>query len=110
MDVTLINGAGAIGGAGASFDRQTAKLKDGAQQFEAMMLGEMLKPLHFGGAEDPDGDKDDDKAGGTIESFGTEALTKAIAGGGGFGIARQILRQVTAERNARQGEGESTKV
>ena len=46
---------------------------------------------------------DDDKAGGTIESFGTEALTKAIASGGGFGIARQILRQVTAERDARQG-------
>ena len=99
-----------VSGAAAGFDRETAKLKDGAQQFEAMMLGEMLKPLHFGGAADAAGEGDDDRAGGTIESFGTEALTKAIAAGGGFGIARQILRQVTAERDARQGGEGGTKV
>ena len=103
MEVTAIHGA-------VGFDRETAKLKDGAQQFEAMMLGEMLKPLHFGASADADGEgSDDDKAGSTIESFGTEALTKAIASGGGFGIARQILRQVTAERDARQAGG-GTKV
>ena len=104
MDVAAV-GSGAPG-----FDRETAKLKDGAREFEAMMLGEMLKPLHFGGAADADGEGGDSKAGGTIESFGTEALTKAIANAGGFGIARQILRQVTAERDARQGEGGGTKV
>ena len=104
MDVT------AIGRASVAIDPETAKLKDGARQFEAMMLGEMLKPLHFGGAADADGEGGDDKAGGTIESFGTEALTKAIASGGGFGIARQILRQVTAERDARQAGGGGTKV
>ena len=104
MQVTAVGSS-----AGQGFDHDQAKLKDGAQQFEAMMLGEMLKPLHFGGAADQDGDGDD-RAGGTIESFGTEALTKAIASSGGFGIARHILRQVTAERDARQGESGGTKV
>ena len=94
--------------AGSSANAQTAKLKDGAQQFEAMMLGEMLKPLHFGSAAG-EGEQDD-SAQGTIESFGTEAISKAIAQGGGFGIARQIIRQVNAEREARQGSDAGTKV
>ncbi len=99
----------AVGSNAGIPDRELAKLKDGAQQFEAMMLGEMLKPLHFGGVGEADGD-DDDKAGGTVESFGSEALTRAIAQGGGFGIARQIIRQVTAEHEAREGTGGGTKV
>ena len=105
-----IAAAGAVGAglASGSPDPQIAKLKDGAQQFEAMLLGEMLKPLHFGAAG---GEAEaDDSATGTVESFGIEALSKAIAHGGGFGIAHQIIRQVSAEREQRQGSSGGTKV
>ena len=77
-------------------DPETAKLKDAAQQFEAMLLGELLKPLQFGGA--PGADEESGGANDTIRGFGTEAVAKAIAAGGGFGLGKQIVRQVTAER------------
>ena len=74
-----------------------AKLVDAAQQFEATMLQELLKPMQhehssWGGEE-----KSDDSASDTISSFGTEAIAKAISKGGGFGIAKQIVSKVTLE-------------
>jgi flagellar protein FlgJ len=78
--------------------QKQAKLVDAAQQFEAMMLQEMLKPMRggkdsWGGADKSDGDSASD----TISSFGTEAFAKAISKGGGFGIARQVISQVELE-------------
>jgi Rod binding domain-containing protein len=79
------------------------KLADGAHEFEAMMLGQMLKGLSFGGAPGDDPDDSDAGAAGTVRSFGTEAVAKAISAGGGFGLARQMIRQVEAERDATNG-------
>ncbi len=79
------------------------KLADGAREFEAMMLSQMLKGLSFGGAPGEDPDDADAGAAGTVRSFGTEAVAKAVAAGGGFGLARQIVRQVSAERDATKG-------
>jgi peptidoglycan hydrolase FlgJ len=83
--------------------QQRARLVDAAQQFEGMMLQEMLKPLRAGGDNDWSGDKatDDEPGGGsdTISSFGVEAVAKAISKSGGVGIARQIIQQVTAEHD-----------
>jgi peptidoglycan hydrolase FlgJ len=78
-------------------DKQTnAKLVDAAQQFESMLMQEMLKPLRSG--EDSwDDDKKEDSASDTISSFGTEAVAKAISKDGGLGIAKQVIRQVTQE-------------
>jgi peptidoglycan hydrolase FlgJ len=78
--------------------RSRAKLTDAAQQFEAMMWQELLKPMRTGqdswGGEEKNVDGGED----TISSFGTEAVAKAISKGGGFGIARQIIRQVSTEQ------------
>jgi Rod binding domain-containing protein len=83
--------------------QKQAKLVDAAQQFEAMMLQEMLKPMR-GGKDSWGGDdkSDSDSASDTISSFGTEAFAKAISKGGGFGIAKQVISQVKLEhqRNA----------
>lgn len=81
--------------------RQLAKLVDGARQFEAMMLEQLLKPLNFGESPDAGGEESSGGAGGTIRGFGTEAIAKAIAGKGGFGMAEQIIRQVTSEHMSR---------
>jgi peptidoglycan hydrolase FlgJ len=78
--------------------QKQAKLVDAAQQFEAMMLQEMLKPMRGGkdswGGEESTGS---DSASDTISSFGTEAFAKAISKGGGFGIAKQVISQVKLE-------------
>jgi flagellar protein FlgJ len=76
--------------------QKQAKLVDAAQQFEAMMLQEMLKPMR-GGKDSWGGDDKSDSASDTISSFGTEAFAKAISKGGGFGIAKQIVSQVKLE-------------
>lgn len=89
-------------GADATERQKLARLTDGAHQFEAMMLQQMLKPLHFG--QSPGAEAEDGGANASIQGFGTEALAKSIAGHGGFGIARQIIRQVTAEEANRKAK------
>jgi flagellar protein FlgJ len=82
-----------------AFDgRKQAKLVDAAQQFEGMMLQEMLKPMRGGeGSWGGDDKSDDDSTADTISSFGTEALAKSISEKGGFGIAKQVIAQVGLE-------------
>lgn len=78
--------------------QKQAKLVDAAQQFEATMLQELLKPMQHG--QDSWGGEmksDDDASTDAISSFGTEAMAKAISKGGGFGIAKQIVSKVTLE-------------
>ena len=77
--------------------QKQAKLVDAAQQFEATMLQELLKPMQHGQSSWGGEEKSDDSATDTISSFGTEAIAKAISQGGGFGIAKQIVSKVTLE-------------
>ena len=80
------------------------KLTDAAQQFEGMLLQEMLKPMKQHGFCQYDGQDDDNSKdsgsgfGDTQSSFGTEAMATAIAKGGGLGIAKQVVRQVEGEK------------
>ena len=78
--------------------QKQAKLIDAAQQFEATMLQELLKPMQHGQSSWGGGENSDDTSSDTISSFGTEAIAKAISKGGGFGIAKQIVSKVTLER------------
>ena len=79
--------------------QKQAKLVDAAQQFEAAMLQELLKPMQHGQSSWESDEKNDDTASDTISSFGTEAIAKAISKGGGFGIAKQIVSKVTLEHS-----------
>ena len=74
-----------------------AKLIDAAQQFEAAMLQELLKPMQHGQSSWEGEEKSDETTSDTMSSFGTEAIAKAISKGGGFGIARQIVSKVSLE-------------
>ncbi len=84
----------------AEIQRQ-AKLVDAAQQFEATMLQELMKPMQHGQSSWGDEEKSEDSASDTISGFGTEAIAKAISKGGGFGIARRVVEQVTQEHQRR---------
>lgn len=81
-----------------------SKLADAAQHFEGMLLQEMLKPLRTGNNDEACScdDQTSDSGEDTINSFGVEAVATAIAKGGGLGIARQVMQQVTAEHNRLQ--------
>ncbi len=91
--------------------QKRAKLVDAAQQFEATMLQELLKPMQHGQDSWGGEEKSDDSAGDTISSFGTEAVAKAISKGGGFGLAKQIVSKVTLEhRQNSEKRSSGTKV
>jgi peptidoglycan hydrolase FlgJ len=77
--------------------RKQAKLVDAAQQFEASMLQELLKPMQRGQDSWSGEENGVDSTSDTISSFGTEVIAKAISRGGGFGIAKQIITKVTLE-------------
>lgn len=91
-------------------EKVDSKLVDGARQFEAMMLEQMLKPLHFGSSPDAAGEADASGSNDTLSGFGTEAVARALAAGNGFGLARQIVRQVSAEDQNRTPSRRGTKV
>jgi Rod binding domain-containing protein len=78
--------------------QKSSKLVVAAQEFEAMLMQELLKPMRAGQSSWGDEEKDDDSAADTISSFGTEAVAKAMSKGGGLGIARQVTRQITLEQ------------
>lgn len=77
--------------------RSHAKLMEAAQQFEGMLLQEMLKPMRSSEDSWLGEQKDLDAAAGTMSSFGTEAVATAIAKRGGLGIALKVVQQVGTE-------------
>jgi peptidoglycan hydrolase FlgJ len=104
--VTGLGGSGApdLGVGDAAALRRHAKLQDAAEQFEGMMLQQLLKPMQegkdgsfggfgggFGSADD---EQDRDGSLDTFSSYGTEAVANAIAKHGGLGIAKQVMRQI----------------
>jgi peptidoglycan hydrolase FlgJ len=89
------------GGSGATGadSRQHARLVDAAQQFETMMMQEMMKSLQSSENKWDDDDDNSDKSMETMSSYGVEAVAKAISKNGGLGIARTVVRQVEAEHD-----------
>jgi flagellar protein FlgJ len=98
-----VAGIGSSSEMSATQRARQAKLADAAQQFEGMMLQELLKPMQEGKNGDESGgggfgtgDEGRDTALDTMSSYGTEAVANAIAKHGGFGIATQVMRQIGA--------------
>lgn len=80
------------------------KLTEAAQQFEGMLLQEMLKPMReHGFAQQGSDDATSEETGGsdTLSSFGAETMATAIAKSGGLGIAKHIVAQVESEQGQR---------
>jgi len=77
---------------------QQVRVKDAAQKFEAVLMGEMLKPLREKSAMNDD--EKQDTGNDTYSSYGTEALAQAMVKSGGLGIARRISdRLLSADGN-----------
>ncbi|HWB32390.1 MAG TPA: hypothetical protein VG714_04375 [Acidobacteriaceae bacterium] len=97
----------------ASTDARHRKLKDAAQQFEGMLLEELLKPMreHSYGEGNVDGDGAEDAGGGdTLSSYASESLATAIARGGGLGIAKKIIGQIDRTATPASGHSESSQI
>ncbi len=83
---------------GSGADPASPKEVSAAKDFEALLIGQMLRSAH----EDGSGwlGTEDDDAGATAMSLGEEELAKAMAQGGGFGLAKVIASGLAARRAA----------
>jgi Rod binding domain-containing protein len=78
------------------------RIADAAQQFEALMIGQMLKSMH----ESDDGGwtgTDNDDAGAQTVELAEDQLAQALAHQGGFGLAHLLLHglnKVSAPQDA----------
>ena len=76
--------------AGSAPTANALKLKDSASQFEALMIGQMLKSAResggswFGGGED--------EASATATGMAEEQLANTLAVSGGLGLASMVLK------------------
>lgn len=72
-----------------------ARLLHAAQQFEGVMLNELMKPL-----SQPSIIEDSDESGaGKMQSFGVEAMADALARSGALGFAKRIVATVEARES-----------
>lgn len=98
MDVASISTA--LGTAGIHTADTPQKIHEAASQFEALLIGEVLKSAQsedskgwLGGGDD-DGD-DADTGGATAMEFASEYFARAMASKGGLGLSRMIEAGLT---------------
>ncbi len=73
------------------------RLVQAAHEFEAQMMKELLKPLTNGDAlAGEDGDAGSEAA---LGDYASESLGRSLSDHGGFGIANQIVRQLSHSGN-----------
>ncbi len=86
--------SGATGGTARKPD-DPAKIRDAAQQFEALLLGQILRSMResgkgwLGSGDDPSGD--------CATEFAEQAFATALAKQGGLGLADLIAAGLTRE-------------
>jgi Rod binding domain-containing protein len=73
------------------------RLVKAAHEFEAQMMQELMKPMTQKSSlpgDDEDSDSDSG-SGGALGEFASEALGRALSEHGGFGIASQIVKELS---------------
>jgi Rod binding domain-containing protein len=68
-----------------------------AHEFEAQMMQELMKPMtQKSSLTGDDADSDSDSgSGGALGEYASEALGRALSDKGGFGIANQIVKELS---------------
>jgi len=68
-----------------------ARIGQAATDFEALLLGQMLKSAR----ETGEGDDEEKDANSTMIDFGEQQFAQALASSGGFGIAKMVVAGLT---------------
>jgi len=82
------------------------KISDAAGQFEALMIGQILKAAHGSESAGWLGAGEDDDSSSTAIQMAEEYLGQAIAKGGGLGIAKMVIKGIgnSASKPANSGQ------
>jgi|SRR5579863_6336080 len=74
-----------------------AKIENAAKQFEALLMGQILKSMHEEGSNGWLGGGDDDQAGESAMELAEEQFAQALASQGGLGLAKVIAQGVASQ-------------
>jgi flagellar protein FlgJ len=86
-----------LGSTTAIETRNAGRLRDAANQFEAMMITEMLKSAHSSGSEGWMGSNDDENS--TLTEMSEQQFAQALAAQGGLGIAKMVTANLNPDAN-----------
>jgi len=89
--VNQVEMSGIISLTSGSVPKNTAKITQAAQQFEALLIGQILRQAH-----ESDGGwlGSDDSSGSCATDFAEEQLANTVAQQGGFGLAKMISQNL----------------
>jgi len=89
--VNQVGMAGIVSLTAGAIPKDTAKITQAAQQFEALLIGQILHSAH---ASDGGWLGSDDSSGACATDFAEEQLANTIAQQGGFGLAKMISQEL----------------
>lgn len=81
-----------------------SKLHDAAQQFEALIVSQMLRSEREERSDGWLGDGEEDSAGESAMDIAEDQFSKALAASGGLGLANMIERTVSQPQTATRPE------
>jgi Rod binding domain-containing protein len=107
MEITASKDALAFQASDPTSMKKASKLHEAAQQFEALMLGEVLKTVRSGGSDgwlgSGDGTGDD-----SAMDMAQNELANVLASSGGFGLAHMIEQKMHSQNVNAAREKDST--
>jgi Rod binding domain-containing protein len=90
----VLGGAASPGDPSAASVKEQTKTADAARQFEALLIGQMLKSMR-----DSEGGwlgTGDDEASSSAMEYAQEMFAQSLAANGGLGIAKLVMRGLEA--------------
>ncbi len=86
--------------------KKPSKLHDAAQQFEALMIGEMMKTVRESGSEGWLGSGSDSGSESAMDMAESQ-FARALAMGGGLGLSKSIEQSVSAQHPDAQPQSQN---
>jgi Rod binding domain-containing protein len=108
--ISQIDSAAASGAGAGDAAPPQPRLVRAAHEFEAQMMKELLKPMTRASSLAGEDDDSDSGSNGALGEFASEALGRALSDGGGFGIANQIVKELSHSGNQNVTVPVTTKV
>jgi Rod binding domain-containing protein len=99
LELGSVTNAAAASVGGSRPPDNAAKVKEAAMQFEALLIGQMLKSMHESSSGGWSG-SGEDQAGTSLMEMGQERLAEVMAQQGGLGLAGMVTRGLTSTTRA----------
>lgn len=108
MDITAASASLSLPSTGLATGSKPSKLHNAAQQFEALLIGEMMKSVHESSSSGWLGSDDGEGGGNQAMEFAESQFANALAAHGGLGLARMVEKSVGQQ--SKQSTGLNAKV